>query len=247
MDQKKQRIQLARLLEYVLGRRPDEFGLVPDPEGYVKAKELIQAINEDASSRRISLSGIQELTVSFDDCPIEFSETLIRSVRREHLVSPEIPQETPGVLYICVRQKSWPHITEKGLFPAGTTKIVLSPDLKMAERMGKRKDPSPVTLQIQVAKAEAQGVLFEKLGECLFLCKYIPVDCITGPPPEKHKPPAKKKAPPPHQKKEPLSDAFQDGHPYASPGNPTVGKRDRLSWKNNKKRIRRDKQRDWPT
>ena len=35
-DLKKQ----AKFLTYILGIRPDEFGLVPDKEGYVKIKDL---------------------------------------------------------------------------------------------------------------------------------------------------------------------------------------------------------------
>ena len=32
---------------YMLGYRPDEFGLVPDPEGYIPYKNLLQAIHEE--------------------------------------------------------------------------------------------------------------------------------------------------------------------------------------------------------
>ena len=39
--------QLAKFFNYVLGRRPDEFGLVTDKEGFVKIKELIKATNEE--------------------------------------------------------------------------------------------------------------------------------------------------------------------------------------------------------
>ena len=38
---------LSRLMSYVLGNRPDEFGLVPDKEGYITVKELLKAINEE--------------------------------------------------------------------------------------------------------------------------------------------------------------------------------------------------------
>ena len=39
--------QLEKWLKYILERRPDEFGLVPNPEGYVKIKDLLKAIGED--------------------------------------------------------------------------------------------------------------------------------------------------------------------------------------------------------
>ncbi len=35
--------QLAKFISYILGRNPAEFGLVPDPEGFVKIKEFLKA------------------------------------------------------------------------------------------------------------------------------------------------------------------------------------------------------------
>jgi putative RNA 2'-phosphotransferase len=34
------------MLSYVLGRRPDEFGLVPDADGFVRLKDLLKALHE---------------------------------------------------------------------------------------------------------------------------------------------------------------------------------------------------------
>ena len=39
--------QLAKLIDYILSRRPDEFGLVTDAHGFIKIKELLKAINEE--------------------------------------------------------------------------------------------------------------------------------------------------------------------------------------------------------
>ena len=39
--------RLGKLLFYVLGVRPDEFGLVPDPSGFLTLKEILQALRED--------------------------------------------------------------------------------------------------------------------------------------------------------------------------------------------------------
>ena len=47
MPQKGSPKQLAKFLNYVLGRRPDEFGLVTDKEGFVKIKDLIKATSEE--------------------------------------------------------------------------------------------------------------------------------------------------------------------------------------------------------
>ena len=44
---KQQRLSLSRMLAYVLGHRPDEFGLLPDESGYVRLKDLLTALKEE--------------------------------------------------------------------------------------------------------------------------------------------------------------------------------------------------------
>ena len=46
-------IKFSKFLVYILGRKPDEFGLVPDKDGFVKIKELLKAINEEDGWRHI--------------------------------------------------------------------------------------------------------------------------------------------------------------------------------------------------
>ena len=38
--------KLSRFIATMLGRSPDEFGLVPDRQGFVSVKELLKAITE---------------------------------------------------------------------------------------------------------------------------------------------------------------------------------------------------------
>jgi RNA:NAD 2'-phosphotransferase (TPT1/KptA family) len=52
---------LSRLLLYMLGHKPDEFGLVPDRDGFVTLKELLQAINEEPEWHYVRRSHINEV------------------------------------------------------------------------------------------------------------------------------------------------------------------------------------------
>ena len=38
--------QLAKFFDYVLSRRPDEFGLVLDADGFVRIKEFLKAVGK---------------------------------------------------------------------------------------------------------------------------------------------------------------------------------------------------------
>ena len=47
----KQAEQLARFLDYALGRRPEEFGLVPSPDGFFPVAEVLKVAHEEGWRR----------------------------------------------------------------------------------------------------------------------------------------------------------------------------------------------------
>ena len=57
---------LARILLYILGRRPDEFGIVPDRRGFVGLKELLQAFHEEEGWSYVRQSHINEVLLGKD-------------------------------------------------------------------------------------------------------------------------------------------------------------------------------------
>jgi len=183
--------QLAKFLDYVLSRRPDEFGLVPDKRGFFKIKELLKAINEEAGFRYVRHSHLDEIFVTLPDHPFEIEAKLIRSKIRDRLPQRSVALDTPKLLFTCVRHKAYPHACVKGIRPAAFSHIVLSSDIDMARRIGKRFDPDPVVLHVNVQQSELQGVVFFQAGETLYLTNFIPADCFSGPALPKEKPLAK--------------------------------------------------------
>jgi len=196
MVQQKAPEQAAKFLSYVLGRRPDEFGLVPDYDGYIKIKELLKAVSEEDGWRHIRKSHIDEIMVTLPNPPFEIRDNLIRAKDREHLRLPAPAKERlPGLLYTCVSKKAHPVILEKGILPSSYSHVILSSDRNMAEKIGKRYDPSPVLITVHVQKSEKKGVVFLQAGEILFLAESVPADCFTAPPLPKEKPEVKKPEP----------------------------------------------------
>ena len=53
--------KLSKFLTYILGRQPDEFGLVPDENGYVKTKDLMKVLAEEPGWRHVRLNQIREM------------------------------------------------------------------------------------------------------------------------------------------------------------------------------------------
>ena len=190
--QKQSPKQLAKFLNYVLSRRPDEFGLVTDKEGFVKIKELIKATIEEEGLKYVRRSHINEIMITLPNHGLEVAENLIRAINREHLPKQSFALDPPKLLYTCVREKAYPYVLDKGIMPTGFSKVILSSNRDLAQRMGRRSDTAAVLLTVQVNQSEVKGVVFFTAGESLFLADYIPPECFSGPPLPKDLPDTRK-------------------------------------------------------
>jgi len=173
--------QFSKLLSYVLGRRPFEFGLVPDENGFVSIQMLLKAIGEEKDWKFIREAHFHELLIREPESPIEIAEKRIRSLDRSLLPKYTISSDPPKLLYVCVRRKAHAHVLEKGISPSAYSRVVLSSDRDMALRMGRRNDPKAVLLSVFCNKCREQGVLFYQAGGLLFTAEHIPPMCFTGP------------------------------------------------------------------
>ncbi len=181
MSKQRSAKQLAKFLDYILSRRPDEFGLVADTDGFFKIKDLIKALNEEQGFKYVRRSHLDEILITLPDPPFEIADKLIRSKIRDRLPPRSVAAEPPKLLYTCVRQKAYPHVSNKGIRPTGFSHIVLSSDIDMAKRIGKRFDREPVVLHVNVQQSEIRGVVFIRTGDVLYLADYIPEGCFSGP------------------------------------------------------------------
>ena len=178
---------LAKLITYILGRRPDEFGLVTDTEGFVKIKELLKAVTEEEGWTYVRRSHLDEIRYSLADPPFEIAGKQIRAKRRDQLARPNPVPKLPKLLFTSIRKRAYRSVLDKGIFPAGYYQVVLSSSRDLAERIGKRMDQDPVTLSVHVQKSVEDGVRFYQTGESLFIAGSIPAGCFTGPPLPKEK------------------------------------------------------------
>ena len=186
MDALRSLKKLANLILYILERRPDEFGLAPNNEDYVKIKSLLRVVNEEEGFKYVRPFHIDDIPSSLPDFQIEIKDSLIRAKNINNLPERVMAVNPPKLLYACVRKKAYAFVLENGIHPVGGEKIVLSSTVEMAKRIGKRFDQAPVLLTVQVRKAIDAGVVFYSSGE-LYCSDHIPPTCFTGPPPPKQK------------------------------------------------------------
>ena len=187
MSYKKSPKELAKMLAYILGRSPAEFGLIPDRDGYVRVKELLKVFSEEEGWSYVRRSHLDEVALTLPDRPVELEDNLIRAKNRENLPSFEEAADLPKLLYTCVRQRAYPFVASKGVQKSDGD-VILSADLETARRMGKRIDQKPVLLTVQVKKTLEKRVRFFTGGGTLFTAACIPAGCFTGPPLPKEKP-----------------------------------------------------------
>ena len=181
-------IKLNKYLDFVLGRCPDRFGLIPDEQGYVKIKELFKVFSEDKDMGHITRANLNEILLTLPDPAVEMDDTRIRAVNRDLLPKTAYAEDPPKLLFTCVRNRAYPVIFERGIEPVEKRPVILAKDEATALKLGKRKDPAPVLLTVNVARAHDLGVLFSIYGETLYLADFLPKNCISGPPLPKEDP-----------------------------------------------------------
>jgi putative RNA 2'-phosphotransferase len=242
------RERLSKLLFYILRHRPDEYGLVLDPEGYVSVKELLQALHEEEGWSFVRRDHLQELALTSDRARFEMDDNRIRasyghplpvSIRYESV-------EPPKILYHGTRRRTYPVILIHGLRPMGRQYVHLAATRELALRMGRRRDPDPVLLEIQALKAHHEGIPFCRANELIFLVEALPPQYLIGPPLSKIKmdKPSKEKK---EEEKAPLSFVSHDLglQPFLPP--PPRRRKDKLpDWKRETRRWRRKKEGDAP-
>ncbi len=248
-NRQKQMEQFSKFTKYMLGRRPDEFALVPDKDGYVKIKEYLKAVTETDGFGHIRRSHINEMLLVINPAPVELNANLIRAVDRSRLPEYITCNDLPKLLYVCINEKSYSEVSSNGIRPTFFEKIICSGSPSLAEKIGKRRDSHPVLLTVHIKKTKEHGIIFFHSGELLFLTDYIPADCFTGPPLPREISPKKLPDPVETYKKQTQAGTFhlsmlkKPENKKSDKSHKNKRKAGDLSWKNNKKKFRREKKR----
>lgn len=248
MAQSKTPKQLSKFLAYVLGRQPDEFGLIPDEQGFIKIKELLKAVNEEEGWKFVRRHHINEILFTLPDPAIEIKEDTIRAKNPDNLPRKVRHLTPPKILYTCVRRKAHPATINRGILPMGHSKVVLFASRDMAEKVGKRIDAMPVLLTVHTTKTMKQGVVFYQFGRSIFLADAIPPGCFSAPPLPKPKAQPQKEVPAGELQPQRTPGAFLlDMTDQNSRRNPVRRRRHKkeIAWKKERKNNKKRKNKIW--
>jgi putative RNA 2'-phosphotransferase len=189
---------LARMLAYMLGHHPDEFGLVLAEDGSIPIKELHQALGREPGWGFVRRHHLDQVVSLMQPPAFAVAEERIRALQpgprpRRH---PGLPP--PPLLYLAIPPKVHAHVWQEGLKAAPGRELLLARTPDTALKLGKRRAPTPVLVTIQAQAAAQAGQSFTAYGEELFLAAGLPREFLQlplPPAPEK-KPPLPPAAPP---------------------------------------------------
>jgi putative RNA 2'-phosphotransferase len=167
---------------YILGHNPHEYGIVPDPDGFVSIKDLLHVMHEDPDMPHAGEGSVNEVLMSDERDLFERDDKRIRAVSRHWDLDTNLPAiDIPPILFTPVRRKAHYLVLEKGLIKRADHFYCLTQDKEMAERIGKRKDQKPVIIEVMASRAVHEGVHISQFGG-LFLASEIAERFIAGPP-----------------------------------------------------------------
>lgn len=172
---------LAKTLAYITCHAPGEHGLFWEADGTMPWKELYWVLQEDPSLRFVRESNIRELTYLGIELPFELDGNLLRL--RDGVAAPVYPvAEPPERLFYACRRKQYLVVSRQGLSnPANRSYTGLAANEDLALRLGHRRDPEPILIEVRAKKAFEEGILFREAGPALYLAESVPPDCLLLP------------------------------------------------------------------
>ena len=170
-------IKLSKEISYALRHAPWEYELEIDDEGYVDINQLLASLNElNLYDRLIVKEDLEYIVNNLDKKRHEIKGNNIRA-SYVHSIINKISKEIavpPMVLFHGTAKRFVDSIMKNGLLPMNRQYVHLSVDEEMAIIVGKRRDNSPILLEIDCQSAVNDGVIFYIGNDRVWLCDKVP-------------------------------------------------------------------------
>lgn len=231
---------LAKLMTYMLGNDPTEFGLVPDKDNRFKIRDVLKALHDTDDFRNIREGDFKELAITTDKPAIAMEDGFIWATDISRLVAKKPAENPPKILYTAVRSRSHAHILREGVLPVGAPYVLLSPHKDMALKIGRRIDNEPLLLEVKPYACMDEGIVINEVGG-LFIADYLPVTGFNAPPLPKEQP-AKPKTAKPKTQPEPPKPALNAGSFFLDLHDEAVSKEEKMRRAQKDKQLKKDRQ-----
>jgi putative RNA 2'-phosphotransferase len=172
--------ELSKEISYILRHNPQGYGLTLNNEGWVDLAALIFSLRMQEQYKHLEASDIESIVFQPNKRRHEIHNGRIRALYG-HTLQEKIekePAQPPEILFHGTSKKSAENIMKEGLLSQSRQYVHLSQDRETANRVGKRKDKSPVIFAIDAKKAWSAGILFYPGNENIWLSDSIPPEFI---------------------------------------------------------------------
>jgi putative RNA 2'-phosphotransferase len=163
-----------RKLTYALRHAPEKFGLRMDSEGWVDLDEFLRAMG-------ITRADLDDVMANMDKQRFEVRDGRIRA-HYGHSARDRVhkQQDTPpATLYHGTTPFAAFVIEREGIRPMGRQYAHLSSTPDTARSVGARRDPNPIILTVDAARAHRDGVKFYGGNEDVWLADHVPPEYIS--------------------------------------------------------------------
>ncbi len=232
---------LARMMSYILGHRPDEFGLVLAEDGSIPVKQFLQSLNHEPGWGFVRRHHLDQVLGLLDPPAFALEAERLRCLAPGPLPRRRPGETPPALLYLAIPPKAQERVWQEGLKAAAGQELALARTKETALKLGKRRAPEPILITIQARAAAGAGVGFTGYGDDLLLITGLPREDLTmpAPPPPEEKPrPAKPEAAPP------TPGTFRVEFPPAeAKAQRRRGKKEEPAWKAGARALRKERTR----
>ena len=181
MDDRR-RVKVSKYLAKHLRHQPERIGLTLQPGGWVPVAELLKACA--AHGFALSRAELDEVVATNDKqrFAIDGSADRIRA-NQGHSVDVDLglpPAPPPATLYHGTAFGTVDAILREGLHPMRRQHVHLSGDVETATRVGARHG-RPVVLVVDAARLHADGHVFYRADNGVWLTDAVPARYLRGP------------------------------------------------------------------
>ena len=172
---------LGRILTGILRHFPDRYQLSIDSRGWVSLPQIVRAVSQKHPAYHWLRT--QHLVAIAETDPkgrYEVRDDVIRATYAHTVeVDLDLPTENiPDHLYYPVTEEEVPIVLEVGLKPSDRKKVHLSRSAHDAHSAGSVRAPRPVILEVDAARARANGIVIMQAGKTVFLVDRVPPEYL---------------------------------------------------------------------
>lgn len=172
--------RVSKFLSLVLRHQPEKVGLTLDREGWASVSRLLNAC--ETHGLHLTPNELQEIVRTNDKQRFSFSpDGLSIRANQGHSLEVELgyePEPPPPFLFHGTAERSLPSIRKQGLSRGRRHHVHLSENEGTANAVGGRYG-RPVVLRIASGEMHADGHLFFRSANGVWLTEHVPVRYIT--------------------------------------------------------------------